>query len=99
MACDFQAVQGGKSGLWRYLDDPRDRTWSTMTAGAAGGVTGMVGGGDDGLTAIGSCLDNDSGGGNDHDCNRRAVFAPYCLSERAGNCTRTRAGELPRICL
>ncbi len=45
MACDFNGAQGGLSGSWRYVDDPRDRTWAVMSPGSAAGLEGMVGAG------------------------------------------------------
>lgn len=42
---DYDGTQGGTNGRWKYRDDPRDRTWSDLTAGTYNGMTALVGGG------------------------------------------------------
>lgn len=53
-ACQFDGTQGAKSGLWRFLDDRKDRTWAEMGVGTLDGATALAGQG----TAIASCVDN-----------------------------------------
>jgi hypothetical protein len=60
LGCDFQRVQGGKSGRWRYVDDLKNRTWMEMASGEAKDVVGMVSMMPGDHAVLGSCFDNTS---------------------------------------
>jgi hypothetical protein len=56
-ARDYDGTPSGSTGVWRYVSDPRDRTWTQMSAGTYMGLDAMVGTGDP-APAIVNCRDN-----------------------------------------
>jgi hypothetical protein len=56
-ARDYDGTPSGSAGVWRYVSDPRDRTWTQMSAGTYMGLDAMVGTGDP-APAIVNCRDN-----------------------------------------
>jgi len=52
---NYDGTAGGSNGLWRYLDDQRDRTWVPLTDGTWNGLTAKVGGGSAPTPAIVDC--------------------------------------------